>query len=250
MRITARTAHARTLTTLGTAAVLAMGLVACGGDDGDGADGGDGGEDSVALVDRDPQEIMDLAERATLGADSVQLTGTITQDGVETTIDGRLGGADACEITLTVDGATVEVLGVDGEYWMKPDATFWTQQGGPSGAQVAELVGDRWVVDPEGSFAELCDVKTLLGSEDDDGDEPEYTGAEETTRDGEDVVEVSIEDEEGDGSAFVRADEPHYVVAIVREGENEGEMTFSEFDEEFEVEAPAAADQVDLQDLG
>ena len=69
--------------------------------------------------------------------------------------------------------------------------------------------------------------------------------------DGDDVVKVENNDpEDGPSIGYVLADDPHYLVKVERtEGDEQGSVTFSDFDEEFDVEAPADDDVVDLSSL-
>jgi hypothetical protein len=48
----------------------------------------------------------------------------------------------------------------------------------------------------------------------------------------------------------VLTDDPHYLVKVERSGgESTGQIEFGDFDEEFEVEAPAEDEVVDLNQL-
>lgn len=220
---------------LAMSAVLA--LSGCGGD---------------SYEDTDVDQIKKDVRAAMTGLESFRIKGSMA-DG-EQTVDLDLAMAESgdCEGTMSVDGVgSFDLMVTDGKSFFKADEEFWSNQGGPQGSQIAEMVGDKWVSAEGGmeDMAGVCDFEDFVSEfakDDDEGDLKEVTGT--SSIDGEDVVEVSFESEDGnDGTAFVRSSEPHYVVRM--EVEEEGEMTFSEFDEPVEPEAPASDEVVDLSKL-
>lgn len=222
---------------------LATALTACS-DDG----GGDGGDFADS-----PAEDIVAAAKADMGElKAVKVSGTVTSDGQEIKLDIQSSSEGNCTGSIGVDGGTAELLGVDGVTWMKPDEAFWGQFAGGNVDEVLGLVGGKWVEIPaEGdSFDQFCDVDALLEEmlEDDEDDESKYSTQGTEELDGDDVVLVDNEDpEDGTSTGYVLVDEPHYLVKIEKtEGDDTGSVTFSEFNEEFDVEAPAADEIVDL----
>ena len=54
------------------------------------------------------------------------------------------------------------------------------------------------------------------------------------------MVKVENTDDKGTSTGYVLVDGPHYLLKIERtEGDDPGKVEFSEFDEEFDVEAPS-----------
>lgn len=227
------------LAALGTAAVL----TACSGDDG--GDFAEGNADDIVAEAK--SDMGDL--------EAVKVSGAVDNDGQEVQIDIQASSDGDCTGSIGVDDGTAELLGVGGETWMKPDEAFWSSFAGENAQAVLSAVGDKWVVIPEDddSFNTFCDVDLLLDEllkDEDDGSTYSNEGTEEL--DGEDVVAIDNEDpEDGTSTGYVLVDDPHYLVKIEKtDGASTGTVTFSEFDEEFEVEAPAADDVVDLSTLG
>ncbi|HEY1133424.1 MAG TPA: hypothetical protein VGE77_02525 [Nocardioides sp.] len=226
--------------------VAAATLTACSGDD--------GGDDFA----KSPAEDIVAAAKSDMGdLKAVKVSGTVNNDGQEISIDIQSSSDGDCTGSIGVDEGTAELLGVGGDTWMRPDEAFWRSFAGENAEQVLTLVGDKWVVIPaeDDSFNQFCDVDALLDQllkEDDEEDESTYsvTGTEEL--DGDEVVLVDNEDpEDGTSTGYVLVDDPHYLVKIEKtDGEDTGTVTFSEFDEEFDVEAPAEDDVVDLGSLG
>src|SRR6478752_5708842 len=224
-------------------AVLGLGaatLTGCGG-------GGDSDFEKQSA-----EDIVGSAKTDMKKLDSVKVAGTVTSDGQEISLDVQSGSGGNCTGSITVGGGTTELLGVDGETWMRPDEAFWRSFGGDSADQILSVVGDKWVVigADEDSFNQFCDVDQLLDEllkdDKDDGSTYKKVGTDEV--DGDDVVKVENNDpEDGPSIGYVLADDPHYLVKVERtEGDEQGSVTFSDFDEEFDVEAPADDDVVDL----
>ena len=163
----------------------------------------------------------------------------------------RAGAARASSAT---QGATAEILGVEDTTWFRPDEAFWTLYAGPEAApQIIAAVGDRWVTLPEDdtSFKSFCDIEEFLGELTDIEDDATYTKGDTKEIDGEEAIEVVSErKDEGASSGYVRVDGEHYLVQIEKtEGDEPGTVTFSGFDEQPDVEAPADDEQVALAEL-
>jgi len=244
---------------------LAMTLGACSGDDDGDADGATESTasptESAASSDFAEQPGADIAQAAKDAMSeltSMRVSGAIADDGDEITLDLQLASGGTCVGSLGLGGATVELLGTDGDTWMRPDAKFWTLTGGQAAKQVQELVGDRWVVIPaeEDSFNQFCDLDSLLeqmlSTDEEPDDDTTYTVTGTEDVDGVEVVTVESTDEDGDSSlGYIRVEAPHHLVKIERtSGDETGAVTFSDFDAEIDVQAPAESEIVDLDNLG
>ena len=219
---------------LGAVAVL----TACGGSD---------------FSDESADDIAKAAKSAMRDLDAVRVSGEITSSGQTITIDLQADSDGNCTGTIGTGDGEAELLGVDGTTWMRPDEAFWQSFAGSSADQIIAAVGDKWVVIPEDSdsFNQFCDVNDLLDQMLKDDDKSTYSKAGTDSVDGDDVVKIDNKDpENGDSTGYVLVDDPHYLVKIEKtDGEDTGTVTFSEFDADFDVEAPAESDQVDLNNL-
>jgi hypothetical protein len=219
---------------------LAATLSACGG-----------GDD---FADETAEDIVQASKDAMSELEAVKVSGSITSDDQEIELNIQTNSDGDCVGTFEVDGGTAEILGVDGDTWFRPDAAFWEASAGETAQQIMDLVGDKWVVVPPGEgggFGEFCDLDPLLDQlleDEDDDSEATFTKGDTEDVDGDETIAVKREDaEDGVSTGYVLVDEPHYIVKIDKtEGEDTGTVTFSEFDEEFEAEAPADDDVVDL----
>jgi hypothetical protein len=101
------------------------------------------------------------------------------------------------------------------------------------------------------SFKQFCDLEEFLSELMDDEEDATYTKGETKEIDGEETIEIiSDRPEEGTSSGYIRTEGDHYLVSIVKdEGEDPGEVTFSGFDEQPEVEAPAEDEQISMEEL-
>lgn len=218
---------------------VAAALTGCGDDDDSG--------DSKDFADEKPADIVDAARAAMTELEALKVSGEMRSEGQAASIDFQLATDGNCTGTLDIGTGVIEVLGVGGDRWFKADEAFWSTTGIPDTTAVV----DKWVIDSEGEFAEFCDVEDFVdGLIDDESEETyEVKGTEDV--DGEEVVVIEqTDDEEGVSSGYIRTDEPHYMVKIEKEGDEGGAVTFSEFDEEFDVTAPSDDEVVDLNQLG
>ena len=198
----------------------------------------------------------DIQKAATTDMKSVKslhMRGDVTTGGEEITLDLSLTDEGNCEGEVGVQGGTAEIISLDGQSWFKADQAFWEASAGEGAGQITQLVGDKWVVQPgEESFASFCDLDTLLeelGSDDGDSKATKQEDTEEI--DGQEAVVLDSETDEGDPlTAWVSVDDPHYILQMaVTEGEEPGKVTFSEFDEDVSIEAPAKEDTIDLSQM-
>ena len=234
---------------IATALLTATLASGCGGDDG--GDGGDGGGDEFTKKSAD--EISDIAKDAMADLKAVTVEGTLSSDGEEIEIRMEIGQGGNCSGEFGTQGATAEILGVEGTTWFKPDEAFWELFAGAENAPaVIEAAGDRWVrlPDDDTSFKPFCNIEEFVTGLTDESD-AKYTKGDVEEVGGEDAIEiVSDRGDEGKSSGYILVDGDHYVVKIAQtEGEDPGTVEFSGFDEQPDVEAPADDEQVALEDL-
>jgi hypothetical protein len=186
-------------------------------------------------------EVVTSAADALEEAGSVHLAGVIEQDGQEGEVDLHLQGEDVVG-TISMDGAEMELLGVDGTLYLKGSPAFWASSGMPE--EMSAVFEGQWVVLPGEAAGEFEDF-TMAGFIEQlrDPDSPVEDDVRTDEVDGTDVVIVERED----GSTLTVADdEPAYPLEMTN-GDADGELTFSRFSEEEEITAPA--DAMDLTEL-
>lgn len=228
--------------------VSAVVLTGCGGESGE---GGEGGDDDFAQ--QSAEKISQAAKDAMSDLEAVTIDGTLTSNAQEITIRMEIGSDGNCTGEFSTQGATAEILGVDGTTWFRPDEAFWTLFAGAEAAPaVIAAAGDKWVTlpDDDESFKPFCDLDEFLGSLTGNEDAT-YTKGDTKEIDGEETIEIiSDRPDDGTSSGYIQVDGEHYVVQIEKtEGDEPGSVSFSGFDEQPDVEAPADDEQIALDDL-
>lgn len=223
---------------VGGSAALVL-LAGCGG-------GGFADESADTIVQAAADDMKKL--------ESVRMEGEIAAENQELSIDMQVTTDGACQGSLSMMGGTAEIISTGDKTWFKPDASFWEATAGPQADQVKAMVGDKWVVMPpeQSDVASLCDLDQLLdeidsedGLKDVSKGETEEVGGEETV-----VVEGTTK-EDDPVKAWVATEGEHYILKMeVTQGDEPGTITFSEFDEDFEVQPPADDEVVDFSQMG
>lgn len=207
------------------------------------------GSGSDSYEDTAPDDIAKDVADAMKEVTSLHMAGTLTQDGQNIDVDLAMAESGNCEGTMSFEGqGSLDLIVTGGDGYFKPDEQFWRSQAGSQADTIIGMVGDKWVA-VSGEMAPAtaaCDWDEFTGDFDDakDNEIKEVTGTDDV--DGEETVTVSFDSDKGNaGVAHVLSSDPHYVVKM--EVEKEGDLTFSEFDEPVEPEAPT--DVIGLADL-
>ena len=107
------------------------------------------------------------------------------------------------------------------------------------------------MLDTDSNFSQFCDLDAFfdnLFKSDESSSKYETTGTEEL--DGEEVVKVEQSDDDGTSIGYVLIEGDHYLLKLERtEGDEPGRLEFSDFDEEFDVTAPADDEIIDLSTI-
>jgi hypothetical protein len=184
---------------------------------------------------------------------SLRMEGDVTTDGQKVSLHMQLTTDGDCRGTIGLMGGSAELVSVGGDTWFKPDEAFWNATAGGQADQIIEVVGDKWVVMPpdQSDVTSLCDLDELLDELDSDGKDEKVDKGETEEVDGEEAVVIEGESDEGDPvKAWVAVDDKHYILKMeVAQGEEPGEIAFSDFDEELDVEAPAEDEVIDFTQM-
>jgi hypothetical protein len=230
---------------VGAIGALAV-LAACGGGGDDGGDS-DFASESASTIEKAATEDMQALK-------SVHVEGSVSQEDTEVGLDLSLTTDGDCAGTVSRgDSGSAEVITLEGTSWFKPDDDFWRAQAGPAAEQIIATVGDQWVQLPEGdqSFASFCDLDELLDQIDEDQDKAAEKGETEDV-DGQEAIKLNRENEEGGGTTtvWVAVDDPHHFLKVEQAGgDSPGSFTFSEFDEDASIEAPADGEAITVEEL-
>lgn len=233
------------MTTTRTAGVLAAAVVllaGCGG----------GGND---FADQPPKDIAKAAASDMKDLKSLRMQGDLTTSGQKIGVDMLITTSGDCQGTITVSGGSAQIVSSGGQAYMKPDKSFWESQAPGQAAQIEAVVGDKWVVIPNGNGLDAaCDLSKLLDGIDKPdaiaSDAPSSATADSV--DGQDAVKLSGKDDSGNPlTAWVASDDPHYILKMeVSQGDEPGTITFSDFNKSVTVDAPSSDEVIDLSKLG
>jgi hypothetical protein len=216
----------------------------CGGSD----DKDDGDSD---FAKQSAEKIADAAKADMKDLDAVKYSGEIESNGSAVSLDMQASSSGDCTGSIGIGDGTAELLAKDGTSWFKPDETFWRANGGDQADVIIAAVGDKWVLDTDESFSQFCDLDAFFDNifkEKEGSSDYKTTGTDEV--DGEKVVKVEQTDDDGAATGYVLVEGEHYLVKLERtEGDDPGTLEFSAFNEDFDVEAPADDEVVDLSTL-
>ena len=202
---------------------------------------------SSATTAPDAAAVYQLMRTSAAAAKSVHIKGAFIEKGQKLQIDvaGDRAGTNTRVIVDDGNGA-VEILTVNGRFYLKADAAYWTK----NGSAAAKVAAGKYVTVPAGSAAgmDVFKVGTLLDqilAKDMSNVQKLNTQVEETEVDG--VSAYLMTDKiGGDGSRiYVSADGQARLIRI-ESPKGEGLLNFTEWDAVAPVSAPPADQLVEL----
>lgn len=230
------------MTSTRTAGVLAAAVVllaGCGGND---------------FAQQPPKDIAKAAAADMKDLKSLRMKGDLTASGQKIGVDMQVTTSGDCQGTVTVADGSARFVSSGGQAYMKPDKSFWESQAPGQAAQIEAVVGDKWVVIPSASGLDAaCDLSQLLDGVDKPSSDPSNdTTTSSDSVDGQDAVKLTSKDSNGKPvTAWIATDDPHYILKLqVTQGTEPGTLTFTDFDESVDVQAPPSDQVIDLRKLG
>ena len=213
------------------------------------------------------EEILAKSQAAAKAATSVTVKGTITEGGVESSLDLVLG-TNASEGTITSNGVELSIVFVDGKSYFKVSRDGWATllgsggaEGKAAGKEIDGLVGDKWLLLPadpgslddaggllgvtlaglSGFFQKDFLLETLLS--------PEGGWTVKTTGDVNGTPVVFLEDTKGESTLAIQTvGEPYPVQAKGGRAQGSGEISFTNWNAPVNVTAPTNI--LDISELG
>ncbi|MEO6606395.1 MAG: hypothetical protein ABIN55_12330 [Aeromicrobium sp.] len=204
---------------------------------------GCGGGDKSDLTDLSASKILAKTVKAAAAADSVSVSGEGEDEGTSIEIDLEFAGEDGSG-TIEVDGTEITLLGVDGAAYFKAGPELFSSFGA-DGAQVARLIGDKWIVIDENA-SNFSDFASFVGRDaffksllDPEG---KVTKGKEKKIDGVDTI--GLETKSGTLYVDVESGRP---ISLQKSGDG-GTLSF-DYDDVDAPEAPAADEVFDLSQI-
>jgi hypothetical protein len=201
------------------------------------------------------QEILDKSLAATKTASSVTVSGTITQEGQEVSLDLVLG-TDAADGTIKAQGISAEIRVVGGKSYFKLSGEDFAKLAGqgdsPEVAEaVSSLIGDKWLLVPADSGSDELSGLSTFAEKDSllDGIlSPDGEVTVKGTGEVNGTPVVFLEDTKGEGTLAIQTVGEPYPVQIKGDGaDGSGEITFTDWNAPVSVTAPT--DVVDIGEL-
>lgn len=225
-------------------------LAGCGSDDGANTSASSSRSTTTQAVLPTSKELFDKARATALAAESVHLTGTVTNDDAPMDIDlaGRLDGSNQ-KLELGVGaGQQATILTVAKRYYLLGNDEFWTEQGG---ADLADTLEGKYVLVPAADAKDFGDltVKEALTELFDDSDVKAMGDSGKVTKgrlEGSEVYTLSDARGAQHGQMFLSADGKATLLKLIGPRDDPGQMTFTEWDEVAEVKAPPKSKVVEL----
>ncbi|QDQ11983.1 hypothetical protein [Streptomyces spectabilis] len=243
---------------LATAATVT--LTGCGGDKSD-----DTKKPAAAAKKKDPfadlsgPQIIDKAMKATSGASSLRMKGSMADGGGPGFIDLALDTKGQCVGTIGTGGeGSVDLIGKGKTMYMRYDAAFLrSEMKGEKDIDVqgsVDMMADRWVKtsatkSDEKDFAEFCDLKTVLSDFEDT--ESAARKGKATTVDGTPAIALHESDGKERATLYVATEGKPYLLKAVNDpgkGKKKDTLTFTDFDKPVKA-TPPKGDVLDLDTL-
>ncbi|MBC7278764.1 hypothetical protein [Nocardioides sp.] len=195
-------------------------------------------------------QIAEHARTAMHDLDTVHVEGDVLDsEGTKITVDLDVSAEDTCVGKVSIGEGEISLRAIAGSAWYQGDEEFWKSiaPAKGEGERIAKRVGDKWVK-LEGELASLrafCSIDSLTAQMVPAEAEAQTVGPAMAAEGPSVRLDVTHGDTES--RTYVLASEPHRIVKWTQG--SSGELTFSDFDEEFQVEEPAAGEVFDLAEL-
>ncbi|WP_328528506.1 hypothetical protein OG984_23020 [Nocardioides sp. NBC_00368] len=170
-------------------------------------------------------------------------------EGTKITVDLDVSAEDSCVGKVSIGDGEISLRSIAGSAWYQGDVEFWKAiaPAKGEGERIAKRVGKKWVK-LEGEMASLrafCSIDSLTAQMVPAEAEAQAIGPA-MAADGP-AVRLDVTHGETESRTYVLASEPHRIVKWTQG--SSGELTFSDFDKEFQVEEPAPREVFDLAEL-
>ncbi|MEI5099503.1 hypothetical protein RB200_14010 [Streptomyces sp. PmtG] len=242
---------------LATAATVT--LTGCGDDESDGSKKSAAATEKGPFADLSGPQIVDKAMKATSGASSLRMKGSMADGGGPGSIDLALDTKGHCAGTIGTTGeGSVDLIGKDKTVYMRYDAAFLrAEMKGEPKADVdasVDMMADRWVKtgttkSDEKDFAQFCDLKTVLADFDETGSVARKGKA--TTVDGTPAIALHESDGKERATLYVATEGKPYLLKAVNDpgkGKKKDTLVFTDFDKPVKA-TPPKGDVLDLDEL-
>jgi hypothetical protein len=186
-------------------------------------------------------EVAQDAINALRGTSSVRMAGKATSNNAPVTLDLTFKGNDT-KGSLSTNGTSFQIVKIGDKAYIKGDKATYTSI---AGAAAAQLIGDRWLLMSGDKASGLTDITLGSFTSSFSSTSKWSKTVEQTKLDGEKVVVVT---DTSDGSKlYVANTGKPYPLNAEKAGSDGGSLTFSDYDKDVTISAPA--DAIDVNQL-
>jgi hypothetical protein len=192
-----------------------------------------------------PAQILAAAQAAANGARSVHVTGAIKGKHASESFDVELLAGRGARGTVTLSGASFQLIEIDGTFYLQGSPAFYERIGGSAAAKLLE---GKWLKAPAAGekfrpLTRLTDLRSLVASALAEHSDVKAVGA--RTVDGRQVVGVS--DLQRHETIYVATSGKPYPIEIAKSGSGGGRITFDRWDAPVTLSPPERA--IDISKL-
>jgi hypothetical protein len=221
-------------------ACLAMAIAAlvsaCGGSSGGSNTSGSG---SNGIASKSAHQILAETKAATQGLKSVHIYGTVNEGSKNVGLNLQLTGNAAGKGTMSLDGLKLNLVNVNGTFYMSADSAFWTHF--TQSPAAAKILANKWIKAPAtGTFAafeKFLNIHTLFNKA--VSTTHKLTVIKEHSLNGQQVV--GLHDASKNATLYVAATGKPYPVEATNKGTNTGTLYFNKFNQPVSISAPKGA---------
>jgi hypothetical protein len=188
---------------------------------------------SGARASETPAQIYQAAASATAKVSGYEAAGEVAVAGSKVTFDFKVHGSDFAG-SFVLDGSTIQVLAVQGTFYIDAPEAALTTDFGISSVEAA-LLADRWLKVPSSESADFTDLTSVTDIAAQLAHHGSLTAGGTATIDGQQVVLVH---DGSDSVLAVATSGPAYPVRITATGSSAGRADFSNWNGIAAVTAP------------
>ena len=210
---------------------------------------------SDPLADWSVKRVETQSQTDTLAAPYVRVTGTGTDSGQQVAFDLTMVAGVGCRGTMTEQGnGSFTLINKGNTVWVKPDATFWTNEAGQDKAKqlVASLLTGKYLQEQAGtglgSLASMCSLRGLLGNSSQPSGDGSFTRAGTALIDGQRALKFTSTKEHG--YVYVTDTARPVILQMTVPGSGGGSISFTYYATAPAITPPPASEVIDGSKYG
>jgi hypothetical protein len=243
-----RAVRSRTWSGVALAAAAAVAVSACGSSSGGGSktSGGSGGGSDNGVSSKSADDILTTAINAAKQAKSVHVSGAVNDGGEKIGIDLSIASGKGAAGTISEGDASFKLIEAGDAFYIQPNKAFLLKFAHSAAAE--QLFKGKWLKgSPTNSsfqsFGELTSIDTLMGSL--TKDHGTLSKGSSSTVGGQKAI--ALNSSKGGTMYVATTGQPYPLQVSKTSGSQTGKVTFSQYNQAFQIKAPG--NSIDLDKL-